>query len=243
MQSPLEDAPAGPAVCHSEQSTRGGAVVGGGGALAYDRVQGHGRSGRHPEAGRPPVWDKVADRVQAVLTGVGTVEGRQAAADGDAATRAAGGRGTRVGVTVVKDAVVERQRREVFVPVTYRPGKLAEDGPQRSAPRRTGDSAGDRRGGAQPATRGDTMRPCDAPTCADLRPPRGNHPPFGGRLLSLLGSVAATKHARIASRPRRRVRRPHAVRRSYRGGRRSEDLRGCRVDVVTARGSSLACAR
>jgi len=36
--------------------------------------------------------------------------------------------GQRVGVTVVKDAVAEwkRQRREVFVPLTYRPGDLAE---------------------------------------------------------------------------------------------------------------------
>ncbi len=36
--------------------------------------------------------------------------------------------GKRVGVTVVKDAVAEwkRQRREVFVPLTYRPGDLAE---------------------------------------------------------------------------------------------------------------------
>jgi transposase len=33
-----------------------------------------------------------------------------------------------VGVTVIKDAVAEwkRQRREVFVPLTYRPGDLAE---------------------------------------------------------------------------------------------------------------------
>ena len=36
--------------------------------------------------------------------------------------------GFRVGVTLVKDAVAEwkRQRREVFVPLTYRPGDLAE---------------------------------------------------------------------------------------------------------------------
>ena len=36
--------------------------------------------------------------------------------------------GHRVGVTVVKEAVAEwkRQRREVFVPLTYRPGDLAE---------------------------------------------------------------------------------------------------------------------
>jgi hypothetical protein len=36
--------------------------------------------------------------------------------------------GCGVGVTVIKDAVAEwkRQRREVFVPLPYRPGDLAE---------------------------------------------------------------------------------------------------------------------
>ena len=36
--------------------------------------------------------------------------------------------GHRVGITLVKEAVAEwkRQRREVFVPLTYRPGDLAE---------------------------------------------------------------------------------------------------------------------
>ena len=38
------------------------------------------------------------------------------------------GEGHRVGVTLVKEAVAEwkRQRREVFIPLTYRPGDLAE---------------------------------------------------------------------------------------------------------------------
>ena len=38
------------------------------------------------------------------------------------------GEGHRVGVTLVKAAVAEwkRQRREVFIPLTYRPGELAE---------------------------------------------------------------------------------------------------------------------
>jgi transposase len=56
------------------------------------------------------------------------MDGRQAAADRDAAARDAGGGGEQVGVTVIKTAVAEwrRQRREVFVPLTYRPGDLAE---------------------------------------------------------------------------------------------------------------------
>jgi transposase len=75
-----------------------------------------------------PVWDKVAVRVEAVLAdSVRWTSGKQRLT----ATRLhellrAEGHG--VGVTVIKDAVAEwkRQRREVFVPLTYRPGDLAE---------------------------------------------------------------------------------------------------------------------
>jgi transposase len=80
-------------------------------------------------APRPrPVWDAVADRVQALLTdSVRWTGGKQrlTATRLHALLRA---EGQRVGVTVVKDAVAEwkRQRREVFVPLTYRPGDLAE---------------------------------------------------------------------------------------------------------------------
>ena len=80
-------------------------------------------------APRPrPVWDAIAERVQAVLAdSVRWTGGKQRLT----ATRLHAllvGEGHRVGVTVVKDAVAEwkRQRREVFVPLTYRPGDLAE---------------------------------------------------------------------------------------------------------------------
>ena len=75
-----------------------------------------------------PVWDAVADRVRALLAeSVRWTGGKQRLT----ATRLHAlllGEGYRVGVTVVKDAVAEwkRQRREVFVPLTYRPGDLAE---------------------------------------------------------------------------------------------------------------------
>ena len=75
-----------------------------------------------------PVWDAVADRVQALLAeSVRWTGGKQRLT----ATRLHElllTEGHRVGVTVVKDAVAEwkRQRREVFVPLTYRPGDLAE---------------------------------------------------------------------------------------------------------------------
>ena len=80
-------------------------------------------------APRPrPVWDAVAERVEALLAeSVRWTGGKQRLT----ATRLHElllAEGHRVGVTVVKDAVAEwkRQRREVFVPLTYRPGDLAE---------------------------------------------------------------------------------------------------------------------
>ena len=75
-----------------------------------------------------PVWDAVAERVQALLAeSVRWTGGKQrlTATRLHALLRT---EGHRVGVTVVKEAVAEwkRQRREVFVPLTYRPGDLAE---------------------------------------------------------------------------------------------------------------------
>jgi hypothetical protein len=75
-----------------------------------------------------PVWDKVAGRVQALLgESVRWTGGKQRLT----ATPLHGllvAEGHAVGVTAVKDAVAEwkRQRREVLVPLTYRPGDLAE---------------------------------------------------------------------------------------------------------------------
>ena len=85
---------------------------------------------RTPEpAMRPrPIWEAVAPRVEALLAeSVRWTGGKQRLT----ATRLHGlliAEGQRVGVTVVKDAVAEwkRERREVFVPLTYRPGDLAE---------------------------------------------------------------------------------------------------------------------
>ena len=85
---------------------------------------------RTPEpAARPrPVWEAVAPRVEALLAeSVRWTGGKQRLT----ATRLhelLRAEGHPVGVTMVKDAVAEwkRQRREVFVPLTYRPGDLAE---------------------------------------------------------------------------------------------------------------------
>jgi transposase len=85
---------------------------------------------RTPEpATRPrPVWEAVAPRVEALLAeSIRWTGGKQrlTATRLHAMLRA---EGYPVGVTMVKDAVAEwkRQRREVFVPLTYRPGDLAE---------------------------------------------------------------------------------------------------------------------
>ena len=76
-----------------------------------------------PAAGRP-VWETVGARVDALLAeSAGWTGGKQQLT----ATRLHEllvAEGHRVGVTLVKEAVAEwrRQRREVFVPLTYRPG-------------------------------------------------------------------------------------------------------------------------
>ncbi len=75
-----------------------------------------------------PVWEAVRARVETLLAeSVQWTGGKQQLT----ATRLHEmlvADGTQVGVTLVKEAVAEwkRQRREVFVPLTYRPGDLAE---------------------------------------------------------------------------------------------------------------------
>jgi transposase len=85
---------------------------------------------RKAEAGpRPrPVWEKVAERVQALLTASAQWTGGKQRLTATRLHEFLVAEGHAVGVTVVKEAVAEwkRQRREVFVPLTYRPGDLAE---------------------------------------------------------------------------------------------------------------------
>src|SRR5688500_10872919 len=75
-----------------------------------------------------PVWEAVRARVETLLAeSVRWTGGKQRLT----ATRLHEllvAEGQHVGVTLVKEAVAEwkRQRREVFVPLTYRPGELAE---------------------------------------------------------------------------------------------------------------------
>ena len=84
---------------------------------------------RKPEAERRrPVWELVAPRVESVLTESAHWTGGKQQLTATRLHELLVAEGHRVGVTLVKEAVAEwkRQRREVFVPLTYRPGDLAE---------------------------------------------------------------------------------------------------------------------
>ncbi|MEQ1896071.1 MAG: IS21 family transposase [Vicinamibacterales bacterium] len=75
-----------------------------------------------------PVWDTVATRVRALLLESKQWTGGKQRLTATRLHELLRAEGHQVGVTVVRDAVAEwkRQRREVFVPLTYRPGDLAE---------------------------------------------------------------------------------------------------------------------
>lgn len=77
---------------------------------------------------RRPVWETVRARVETLLAESGQWTGGKQRLTATRLHDLLVGEGTRVGVTLVKAAVAEwkRQRREVFVPLTYRPGDLAE---------------------------------------------------------------------------------------------------------------------
>jgi transposase len=84
---------------------------------------------RKESALRPrPVWDKVSARVEALLAESARWTGGKQQLTATRLHELLVAEGARVGVTLVKEAVAEskRRRREVFVPLTYRPGDLAE---------------------------------------------------------------------------------------------------------------------
>ena len=84
---------------------------------------------RTEAAPRPrPVWDAVGPRFEALLGESGQWTGGKQQLTATRLHELLMADGHRVGVTLVKEAVAEwkRQRREVFVPLTYRPGDLAE---------------------------------------------------------------------------------------------------------------------
>jgi transposase len=75
-----------------------------------------------------PVWEQVGPRVEALLAESSQWTAGKQQLTATRLHELLVGEGHRVGVTLVKEAVAEwkRQRREVFVPLTYRPGDLAE---------------------------------------------------------------------------------------------------------------------
>ena len=75
-----------------------------------------------------PVWETVRTRVEQLLTESAQWTGGKQRLTATRLHELLRGEGHRVGVTMIKEAVAEwkRQRREVFVPLTYRPGDLAE---------------------------------------------------------------------------------------------------------------------
>jgi transposase len=75
-----------------------------------------------------PVWDAVRMRVEQVLAESAQWTGGKQRLTATRLHELLVAEGHRVGVTLIKEAVAEwkRQRREVFVPLTYRPGDLAQ---------------------------------------------------------------------------------------------------------------------
>jgi transposase len=75
-----------------------------------------------------PVWEAVRARMEGLLTESAGWTGSKQQLTATRLHELFVAEGYRVGVTLVKTAVAEwrRQRREVFVPLTYRPGDLAE---------------------------------------------------------------------------------------------------------------------
>jgi transposase len=75
-----------------------------------------------------PIWEKVGPRIETLLAESGQWTAGKQQLTATRLHELLRGEGHRVGVTLVKEAVAEwkRQRREVFVPLIYRPGELAE---------------------------------------------------------------------------------------------------------------------
>ena len=75
-----------------------------------------------------PVWDAVRERIEQLLVESAQWTGGKQRLTATRLHELLVAEGQQVGVTLVKEAVAEwkRQRREVFVPLTYRPGDLAE---------------------------------------------------------------------------------------------------------------------
>ena len=83
---------------------------------------------QEPQARPRPVWAKVGPRIEALLAEAPRWTGAKQQLTATRLHQLLVAEGHAVGVTLVKAAVAEwrRQRREVFIPLTYRPGDRAE---------------------------------------------------------------------------------------------------------------------
>ena len=137
IRGSLEDAQDGSSACGSAQSAGGGAIAAGGGPGARDwrgspcgstssRRRRSGDGDGAAVATGVGRWS--ATRVEALLAESAQWTGGKQQLTATRLHELLVAEGHRVGVTLVKEAVAEwkRQRREVFVPLTYRPGDLAE---------------------------------------------------------------------------------------------------------------------
>jgi transposase len=87
------------------------------------------RPARVEQAARPtPVWDQAGPRIEAVLADAPRWTGGKQRLTATRLHQMLRAEGVEVGVTLVKEAVAEwkRRRREVYVPLVYHPGDLAE---------------------------------------------------------------------------------------------------------------------
>jgi len=77
---------------------------------------------------RRPVWEKVEARIEALLADSPRWTGGKQRLTATRLHELLRAEGFKIGITTVKEAVVEwkRRRREVFVPLVYHPGDLAE---------------------------------------------------------------------------------------------------------------------
>jgi transposase len=83
---------------------------------------------REAQARVRPVWEKVGPRIEELLETSKAWTGAKQQLTATRLHELLVGEGHRVGASLVKAAMAEwkRQRREVFIPLTYRPGDLAE---------------------------------------------------------------------------------------------------------------------
>lgn len=84
---------------------------------------------RVEKAPRPrPVWGKVRERIDGLLNEAPAWTDKKQKLTATRLHELLVGEGHKVGITLVKAAVAEwkRQRREVYIPLVYRPGELAE---------------------------------------------------------------------------------------------------------------------